>query len=76
MVESEAARKLVDGALESLISVCLNLQESIYDGETFNSPEAMRDFREDVRLTLKDEVNTILARIDQLFTAIDKQTIS
>lgn len=75
MVESEQARNLVDKALESLIAVCLNLQESIYDGETFDSPEAMRDFREDVRLTLKDEVNTIVARIDQLFTALDKETI-
>lgn len=76
MVESEQARNLVDRALESLIAVCLNLQETVYDGEAFGSPEAMRDFREDVRLTLKEEVNTILARIDQLFTAIDKQTIS
>lgn len=76
MVESEQARNLVDRALESLIAVCLNLQESIYDGETFGSPEAMRDFREDVRITLKDEVNTIMARIDQMFTAIDKQPVS
>lgn len=75
MVESEAARKLVDSALESLIAACLNLQETIYDGDTFNSPEAMRDFREDVRITLKDEVNTIVARIDQLFTALDKETV-
>lgn len=76
MVESEQARNLVDKALESLIAVCLNLQETIDDGEAFASPEAMRDFREDVRITLKDEVNTIMARIDQLFTAIDKQTVS
>lgn len=76
MVESEQARNLVDKALESLIAVCLNLQETIDDGEAFASPEVMRDFREDVRITLKDEVNTIMARIDQLFTAIDKQTVS
>lgn len=75
MVESEAARNRVDAALESMITVCLNLQEQIYDGEAWDSPEAIEHWREDVRVTLKTEINTIMARIDQMFAALDKDTV-
>lgn len=73
--ESEQARQRVENALESMIAVCMNLQDTVFSGEAFDSPEAMRDFREEVRVTLKTETDVILSRLDQFFSALDKETI-
>lgn len=75
MVQSEEARRKVDYALEALIASCMTWQEAIYNGDTFDSPEAMEKFLEDVRITLQGESNMVVKRIGQFFETLDKETV-